>query len=129
MNYHEVIKLIEMSLHEINKLEKLFNIMDIVNQDIQYVRFSRQTFLPAAKAYLEGRQINNDKFRLRKTRARLGGSSRWLYHRQKQLFRKVLELWLPVSPPESLVDSLWQKIRSAEIRLLKNARRQYLNKH
>ncbi len=93
-------------------------------------KFSHDTFLPAAKQweqYLKHpHQCHYPEEKLRKMRARLAGSSRWLYEHQKKTFFEVVDLFIPFPInfiiPLSLKELLWSKLKAMERKQLSKAR-------
>ena len=109
-----------------DKLEKLGKAGKGIYDASRVATYGHDRFLPAAKDwrnYIKGRHSEISSERMKELRGRLGGTSRWLYARQKATFQSTLDLLLPCSPPEGVVDWAWDHIKSLERRLLADARK------
>jgi hypothetical protein len=123
MNPSELLTIIQSAKGNHEKIAQIIDVFDLLADDFGFVRYSHDTFLPAACDYLRGKTTADYRFKeARVWRARLGGASRWLYYRQRKTFEQIISLLCPVPVPEFWIDQLWSVVRTTEIGLLSNAR-------
>ena len=122
----DILKVLDGIVKDSGKLQKLLDAMDVLVEDVKFVHYSHQTFLPIARKYILNKgmanyQLQDARFR----RSQLGGASRWLYYHQKRTFEKTIKLLFPVTIPQPMLDRIWQQVRATESNMLHQARALY----
>jgi hypothetical protein len=130
MTAEELRRLVEKAIEAggewLDRFERLKDVAFLLGEDVGLVRHSHDTFLPAARDYLRGKSDGDQRLRAaRVRRARLGGASRWLYDHQRRTFERAVKLLCPLPVPPVVVSGLWERIKRAEIRALRDARRRH----
>jgi len=123
MNPSELLAIIQSAKGDIEKIARIKDVFDLLADDFALVGYSRDTFLPAAREYLRGKTMSDNRFKeARVRRARLGGASHWLYYYQQKTFERIIGLLCPFPVSQFWIDQLWSVVRTTEIGLLSNAR-------
>lgn len=119
--------MLDVLLHHAKQAEKFLGAGKAVYHAADVARHGHDNFLPWAKRYREHLRAGTgiDDPELRRVRAGLGGSSRWLYARQKQTFVDLVGLIVPFGShvPPTILDSLWSHFQALEVRMLARSRR------
>jgi len=122
----DILKVLDGIVKDSGKLQKLLDAMDVLVEDVKFVHYSHQTFLPIARKYILNKGMANYQLQnARVRRSQLGWTSRWLYYHQKRTFEKTIKLLFPVSIPQPMLDRIWQHVRTTESRMLYQAQAQY----
>jgi hypothetical protein len=123
MSPSELLTIIRNAKGDVEKLNRIIDVFDLLTDDFGLVHYSHDTYLPAIREYLRGKTTADYRFKeARVRRARLGGSSRWLYYHQRETFERVIQMLCPFPDPQFWIDQLWVGVKNAEIGLLRNAR-------
>jgi len=123
MSIDELLNIIRLAHGDPVQARRIIEVVDLLAEDFQFVTFSHDTFLRAARDYLRDKPNADYQFRAaRQRRAALGGSSRVLYQRQEEMFKKVVGLLAPGFLAPAIAGLLWPQIKALEIVALRKAR-------